>query len=332
MTQIQREAETAPGVLSAERVRYVPAPRVEAVASPPAPPPEAKVAPIAAYWAQKEIFGKSANPWMRDQLGNIAVLDSGCDTGHPGFATKRIDADKKSSTDKYGHGTFVCGILTGAATVAPSGSNSTDLVNGMLPQSRVWARNVFNQTAGEFLLDAGNYSKALNLVAKNTKRLQVLNLSLGSPLQSKTESADIAVLVNAGVTVVAASGNAPEGANGAMDPILFPAALPGVLAVGAIAYGSQTLWARTHRKKSAGKGLEICAPGEWILSALPTTANHLGLQFSGWMHGTSMAAPYVSAVAAVLRSQGVLPKDVLLKLTGAAGTTRIDGTVPLRWV
>jgi hypothetical protein len=34
----------------------------------------------------------------------------------------------------------------------------------------------------------------------------------------------------------------------------------------------------------------------------------------------------------VLRGQGVLPKDVLLKLTGAAGTTRIDGTVPLRWV
>jgi subtilisin family serine protease len=92
--------------------------------------------------------------------------------------------------------------------------------------------------------------------------------------------------------VVIAAGNSPQPTP--FNPAMLAATIDGVIAVGAAKHD------RSLADFSALSGPDprmqyVTAPGVTILSTLPGNR-------SGWMDGTSMAAPHVAGVAALMRS------------------------------
>lgn len=129
----------------------------------------------------------------------------------------------------------------------------------------------------------------------------VINLSLSIPEASQAFQDVVNEAAQRDIVIVAAAGN--KGVN----TVEFPAAFDNVIAVGATDSNDNLA-----DFSNAGPGIELVAPGVAILSTLP------GSQY-GEMDGTSMAAPYVSAVAALIRSADP-------SLTAAQVRDRLDST------
>jgi subtilisin family serine protease len=171
--------------------------------------------------------------------------------------------------DPNGHGTHVAGII-GAA-----GNNGVG-VSGVAWHARVMVVRVLDQDTFGWESDI---IQGLSYAVANGAR--VVNMSLGLSKPSPLLADAIAQAQARGVLIVAAAGN-----NG--GAMLYPAAYPGVISVGA----SDQTNARASFS-SIGERLDLLAPGVGILS----TWN--GLPYFT-RSGTSMATPQVTGVAALL--------------------------------
>lgn len=144
--------------------------------------------------------------------------------------------------------------------------------------------------------DDDAYNTALAAVLDSKAR--VVNLSVGGYEPSDTEQLLIKQLVAEGCVVVAAMGNEYDDEDNP-NPTEWPAAYPDVVAVGAIG--------QTRRRaafSNTGRHIDLCAPGEGILSTLPsyTYFERKETDYAAWP-GTSMAAPHVAGVAALLKAR-----------------------------
>jgi subtilisin family serine protease len=241
-------------------------------------------------WGMQAISWLKAEPFPDASAVKVGVLDTGVDLTHPELenVVQTYIHDGASSEDIVGHGTHVSGIIAAETNnnVGISGTARCDL--------SVW--KVFTDTPdpedGEFYVDEVMYQRALN--AARNSGMRVVNLSIGGGDPSETERILFNRLIDAGVTVVAAMGNEFKEKN----PIEFPGAYPGVIAVGAIG--------KTKRRASfsnTGKHISLVAPGLAIVSTLPMKAsaarNEDETRYASW-DGTSMATPQVSAAAALV--------------------------------
>jgi subtilisin family serine protease len=233
----------------------------------------------------------------------VAVLDTGIDTAHPDLP--RASAER----DLIGHGTHVAGTI-GALI-------NNDLgINGICAcQLAIWkifddvpdhipSRNEF-----AYFVDPVMYRRALADCLD--QGVSVINLSIGGPGQPDfQERALFRGLLANGTTIVAAMGN--ERMLG--SPTSYPAAIPGVLAVGAT-----NLDDTVANFSNRGNHIALCAPGVAIWSTLPTYPGQFGFEaipgpggrpiegkpfrretnYDAW-NGTSMASPHVAAAAALL--------------------------------
>ncbi|MEB3222492.1 MAG: S8 family serine peptidase [Candidatus Sericytochromatia bacterium] len=257
---------------------------------------------IGRQWAHRTDLANTPGAWsvvpVADQAKVVvAVLDSGLDVGHPEFAGRIVGqrnstasaADPSDVTDVEGHGTHVTGIV---------GANGADGngIAGVAWGAKILPVKVFPDNAAGTDMDIlSGFMYAINWrpTPDDGSRVRVVNMSLGSPTGEVSalwlEAVQIAR--DLGVVVVVASGNE------ALPFAATPANTPGVLSVGSTA---QYLgWESVSGFSNGGPTLDLVAPGEDILSTLPTAGSTLGMATYGSTSGTSMASPYVAGVAAL---------------------------------
>lgn len=157
---------------------------------------------------------------------------------------------------------------------------------------------------------------------------KVINLSLAfgaGYYPSRLLDRAIARALQAGVVLVAAAGNVPR------DEVRFPAAFPGVIAVGASTLVNRSPGFTTRtRYSSYGAELDFLAPG----GDLDRDADHNGMpdgilgftfdprepsRFGPWLFaGTSQSVAHATAAAAHLLSAGAEPPTIAARLRTAA--------------
>lgn len=224
----------------------------------------------------------------------VAIIDTGVDLLHEDLRDRVvsghdfIDGDDQPN-DENGHGTHVAGIA--AATQNGLG------VAGVAPGAVLLPMRVLDATGTGVESDVASAIEASVLRAAGLGMRLVVNMSFtdvtvtGGATSERIQDA-VRRAWFAGAVIVAAVGNE------SLPFSDFPAAGPNVIAVGSIDQDER-------RSSFSNLGPSVVAPGEKIVSTFwdkATPVDH-GVYASGT--GTSMAAPFVSGVAALLLSAGM---------------------------
>jgi serine protease AprX len=255
----------------------------------------------------------------------VAVIDTGIDGSLPDFSDgsggSRIVAsvvtnpDARTAGDTYGHGTHVAGIIAGDGRHRPLGDPVRGRYVGIAPNANLIAVKASDDAGRGTILDA-IYGLQFAVDHRDDLNIRVVNLSLASTVAQsyRTDPLDAAVesAYFHGILVVAAAGNR-GGEAGGTD--YAPGNDPFALSVGAIddhatperGDDAVAAWSSTGPTQDAIAKPEIAAPGAHITSTLATGSAFAGLcptcvVDGSYMRlgGTSMAAPVVAGVAALL--------------------------------
>ena len=272
---------------------------------------------------------RAPEAWARGYTGKgivVAVIDTGVDYTHPSLRNSiwvnprevpndGIDNDNNGFVDDVrgwdffgndndpideigglsmqgGHGTHVAGTIAAAASVGnPS---------GVAPDAKVMAVRLSNRLSDD------NYLASSILYAANNGA-HVINLSLGvGPNSSVTDA--IRRATELGCIVIISSGNSYRA-----EPS-FPASLAskisGVISVGAVDNGG-IIADFSNRAGISPQLKQVSAPGVDVISTVPS--NYPGATASAagafaTLSGTSMAAPHVAGVVALMLGTVPNPK------------------------
>jgi subtilisin family serine protease len=220
----------------------------------------------------------------------IAVIDTGADVTAPSLAAKTpitYDVVRHSPRvrDLTGHGTFVASLAAGAGEFAGFGGDARLMI---VAASR-----------GDTFTDA---DEAAAIVWAVDHGANIVNLSLAGTTTSPVERAAVAYAVRHRVLLVAAAGN--DGAAGGTT--VYPAALVGR---NGLVVGAATATGVRATFSSAGRDVDVLAPGADVLGAIPTAASSRLFERAstpaltglyGYGSGTSFAAPEVAGAAALV--------------------------------
>ncbi len=263
-------------------------------------------------WHMAQIGVAQAHKMNRGQGAIVAVLDTGVAYEDNGRFKRARDLNQTKfispynflnnttdAFDDHGHGTHVAG------TIAQSTNNGLGVI-GVAPEAVIMPLKVLGANGGG---DIAGIARAIKYAADNGAH--VINLSLGGPMPTKVLQKALQYARSRGVLPVCAAGN--SGAS-----VGYPAAFPECMAVSAVQY-DQTITFYSSR----GPQVDIAAPGGNIRvdqngdgfpdGVLQNTIYPEAVHKDDYMlfMGTSMAAPHVAGVAALLVSAGVRSPDSL---------------------
>jgi subtilisin family serine protease len=225
------------------------------------------------------------------------VVDTGVLTNHQEFSGRVLPgfsaiSDGRGVVDCNGHGTHVAGTIAGTNY-------------GVAKAASIVPVRVLDCNGSGFL---SSVVAGLDFVAQNNApgAPAVVNLSLGGGASSTLDAA-VENLVSRGITVVVAAGNSAISACDAS-----PARTPGALTIAASDIND-----RFATFSNFGSCVDMVAPGVSVTSAWITSNTSAAV-----LSGTSMAAPHVAGLAAVLMTNGYLqPNEVEFRLESAAVAT-----------
>jgi len=294
----------------------------------------------------------------------VAIIDTGVDLTNSdltidyqesvvnGVTSNTANGNPQAAQDTNGHGTNVAGL---AAAIA----NNSSGFAGVGYSTHLQAYRIFPQTtAASDCQEADTGDEATAIRDAVAHGAAVINLSLGSGASSgadPTEEAAVEFAIAQNVSVVAANGNEfGQGSDGLQSD--FPAAYPGVIAVGASAVTDDNIGASFSAITAetaasySNSGPTLLAPGgdstgqndndllHWIEGYSTTTANFAADQCSDsggvcrvLFNGTSQATPQVSGtIALILAKHGgtgsLTPAAISAILTSTADSIGLSAT------
>lgn len=233
-----------------------------------------------------DAIGAAANRSGWGQGVTVAVLDSGI-AEHPSLKNAQIthiDLVNDGSA-MNGHGTAMASLIAG----------NDASVGGVAPAAKLLDIRVADAD--------GNSNTALlssAIIQATDLGARVINISLGSAGSSPVLEEAVRYAQSRNVVIVAAAGNEQQNA------LSLPAALAGVLSVGAVdASGTQAYFS------NSGNGLTLVAPGVGIVSAYSDGKLVIG-------SGTSQATAITTGVVASLLARGYYGPNIIPLLTRTA--------------
>jgi len=229
-----------------------------------------------------------------DLNGNIWLNPNEiCDDGKDNDANGYVDDcygynavnDLGSAVDDNGHGTHVAGIIgaIGNNEIGISGINWKVSIVGC----KFLNANGWGSLADE--IECLNYIKTLKELGYN---IVAINASYGGYYVSQIEKEVMSELGLLGILIIAAAGN--DGVNvdqKPLSPCSYSVELPNVICVAATDEDDKLASFSNYGVNT----VQVAAPGVNILSTYLDNSLE-------WMNGTSMAAPHVTGLAALVKS------------------------------
>jgi subtilisin family serine protease len=260
------------------------------------------IPPSSLPWGVRQIGAPQAWKYTAGKNVKIGVIDTGADFNHPDLRSSlargfHVMQPHTLPMDDNGHGTHIAGII------AASGEKG---MMGVAPQATIYPVKAFDQTGTAYVSDI-----IYGIDWCTRKQLDIINMSFGMNSRSQALYDAIRAAYRAGLIIVTSSGN-----DGKKENIDYPARFLCTISVGAT---------RKNRRiasfSNRGKGIDIYAPGDKILSAWPGKSYRV-------LSGTSMATSHVTGVIALALSLNrrlkqkiikSLIKNTALPLKGKAG-------------
>lgn len=243
----------------------------------------------------------------------VAVLDTGIFyhtdlKGRIAATYSVFGKSEEKNSDDNGHGTHVAGIIAG------DGASGRGKWRGIAPEARIIAVKVLRQDG---LGKAADLLAGMEWVMQNREKygIRVANISIGARSEGAPEEKKlirgVETMWDAGIVVVTAAGNNGPGAG----TVTIPGSSRRVITVGASDDGTPVWMGGRRRDGYSGCGPvpdtcvvkpEVVAPAGRIMSLSHRTQGYTAKS------GTSMAAPIVAGVIALLLGQRpwLSPKDV----------------------
>ena len=271
-------------------------------------------------WGLAQIQAPDA--WDIENIANVTVgvVDSGIQGDHPDlanrvnntmhrdFTTGAIDGtvvDIEDLEDPHGHGTHVAGII-GAETNNTTGCAGVcwDVELVSLRVATAWG-----STQVSHIINAINYAENAGI--------DILNLSLQNV---SSDTALVVAAANYSGLIVASAGNYNRNNDNIPNYPSYLNFLDNVISVGASDVNdNRSVWASgTSSQSNYGKNtVDVFAPGTAIYSTLNTGGY-------GNKNGTSMAAPFVAGVAALMMSVNGLLNPIDIKTLINASADKVE--------
>lgn len=254
------------------------------------------------WWIQASYFEQAWALQKKSKPIVVAVIDSGVDHYHEDLLNRVSHRgydfynESPQVIDENGHGTSVAGLIAAEA------NNKTGIVgaSGRAPVQVLPIRVTDSEGKGY----VSDIIKAIEYAIE--QQVDIINISMSSKYPVQAERQFIQQAVDAGIVVIASAGNDALKGN----PISYPAAYPEVISVGAL-----TQKMELADFSSTNHAVNLTAPGHRVAT---TGLNNSYVYASG----TSFAAPVVTGVIALLKSE--FPKATVTQLREAIEKTAID--------